>query len=204
MTYSTKKSLVRKFYEEEVGKFYQGGDFFSNFFPDCRIGRLQFLGAFSEVLESVEIERPPQDIPKTVADSYDRHFWYSQHSLTEIYLVKIPVESQISFALVIQGYVDDGWDNSGSFIEIFDEQGQFLGAGRCEHECKYLETAAIKWLERQLNGRDLSTPSPPWIGDEPEAQPASEPMWSEEILSQHAVKIEREGSIIRYVMISEG
>jgi hypothetical protein len=28
-------------------------------------------------------------------------------------------------------------------------------------------------------------------------------MWSEEILSQHAVKIEREGSIIRYVMFSE-
>ncbi len=61
MNYSTKKSLVRKFYEEEVGKFYQGGDFFSNFFPDCRIGRLQFLGGCSEVLESVEIERPPQD-----------------------------------------------------------------------------------------------------------------------------------------------
>lgn len=203
MNYSTRKSLVRKFYEEELGKFYHGADSFSDFFPDCRIGHLQFFGVFGDGLDSVEIERPPQDIPKTVADTYDRHFWYSQHSLSEIYLVKIPVESQISFALLIQGYVDDGWDNSGSFIEVFDQQGRFLGSGRCEPQCKYLDTEAIKWLERQLNGRDLYQPSPPWIGDEPENQTASEPIWSEEILSQQAVKIEREGSIIRYVMFSE-
>ncbi|MEG4286457.1 hypothetical protein QUB68_25335 [Microcoleus sp. A006_D1] len=203
MNYSNRKFLVRKFYEEEIGRFYHQYDSLSDFFPDCRIGCLQLFGEFGDGLESVEIERPPQDIPKTVADTYDRHFWYSQHSLSEIYLVKIPVESQISFAILIQGYVDDGWDNSGSFIEVFDQQGQFLGSGRCDRECKYLETFAIEWLERQLNGRDLSTSSPPWIGDEPEGQAASEPMWSEEILSQHAVKIEREGSIIRYVIFSE-
>lgn len=200
MNYSTRKSLVRKLYEEEIGKFYDRSDSFSDLFPDYRIGCLQLFGEFGDGLESVEIERPPQDIPKTVVDTYDRHFWYSQHSLSELYIVKVPVESQMSFALLIQGYVDDGWDNSGSFIEVFDEQGQFLGAGCCDRECKH--TGAIKWLERQLNGRDLSMHSPPWIGDEPESQPVSEPMWSEEILSQHAVKIDREGSIIRYIMFS--
>lgn len=198
MNSSTRKSVVRKFYEEELSKLYDLSDSFSDFLPDYRIGRVQLLSLASDVFDCVEIERPPQDIPEAVADAYNRHIWYSQYSLSDFYLVKVPVESQISFALLVQGYVDDGWDNSGWFIEVFDEQGQFLGAGRCNYE-----TVEIKWLERQLNNDDFNSGSPPWIGDEPKSQPASEPIWSEELLSQYAVKIEHEGSVIRYVISSE-
>jgi hypothetical protein len=49
------------------------------------------------VFDCVEIEKPQKEIPQTVADAYSRHFWYSQHCLTDFYLVRIPVESQISF-----------------------------------------------------------------------------------------------------------
>ena len=198
MNSRTRKSLVRQFYEEELNKLYETSDSFSDFFPNYRIGRIQLLNLYSDIFDCVDIERPQQDLPQPVADTYNRHFWYSQYSLIDVYLVNIPVESQITFAFLLQGYVDDGWDNSGWFIEIFDEQGSFLGAGRCDYE-----TGEIEWLERQLNGADFNSGSPAWIGDEPETQPAHQPVWSEELFLQHGATVEQQGSVIRYVMPSE-
>ncbi|MEH2232913.1 MAG: hypothetical protein V7K71_25340 [Nostoc sp.] len=197
MNLDIRKSIVRQFYSTELNKLYDLSDSFCNFFPVCRIASVQLLTLSTDMgFNCVEIERIEQDIPQSVVKTYNRHLWYSQYSLSNLYLVKIPVESENSFALLIQGYVDDGWDNSGRFIEIFDQQGDFLGAGRCRYE-------GVKWLSRQLNGKDFYTPAPPWVGDEPRVQPASEPRWSTEFLSQYAVNIEHKGSVTRYMLPSE-
>ena len=192
------QSMVRKFYKEQLEKLYETSDSFADFFPDCRIGRVQLLNLHSDIFDCVEIERPQQEIPQLVADAYNRHFWYSKYSLTDFYLVSIPVESQISFALLVQGYIDDGWDNSGWFIEIFDERGQFLGAGCCDYEA-----GEIEWLDRPLQGNDFNTGAPAWIGDKPFTDSVPKPMWSEELLVQHGATLTQEGSVTRYIMPNE-
>lgn len=90
--------------------------------------------------------------------------------------------------------------NSGRWIEVLDEQGEFLGAGRFSAE-------DIFWQEVPLNGDSFTTPSLPWVNDEVElgvTKPAwaddVNPMWSEEILTQYAVSIEENGTKIRYLM----
>jgi hypothetical protein len=148
------------------------------------------------VFDCVEIEKPQKEIPQTVADAYSRHFWYSQHCLTDFYLVRIPVESQISFALLVQGYVDDGWDNSGWFIEIFDEHGQFLGAGRCDYEA-----GDVRWLEEPLKGSDFNSGSPEWIiGNESSSESVPQRMWSEELFVEHGATVTQEGVVTSYIM----
>ncbi|MEH2211023.1 hypothetical protein [Nostoc sp.] len=197
MNLDIRKSVVRQFYSTELNKLYDLSDSFCNFFPACRIASVQLLTLSTDMaFNCVEIERIEQDIPQSVVKTYNRHLWYSQYSLSNLYLVKISVESENSFALLIQGYVDDGWDNSGRFIEIFDKQGDFLGAGRCHYE-------GVEWLSRQLNGKDFYTPAPPWVGDEPGVQTASEPRWSTEFLLQYSVNIEQKGSVTRYMLPGE-
>lgn len=196
MNPNTRKSVVRQFSEEELKKLYELTDSFSGFFSNCRIASVQLLSIATDAgFDCVEIERIQQDIPQGVADTYNRHLWYSQHSLSDLYLLKIPVV-QNTFALLIQGLVDDGWDNSCRFIEVFDERGEFLGAGCCDYE-------GVEWMDRQLKGDDYYTPAPPWIGDTPDVQNSYRPMWSEELLSQYAVRVETQGSIIRYILPSD-
>ncbi len=184
---------VRDFCEREVVDWYKSIKSFAEFYQDCRIASLELLSIdISAGFNRVEIERIQQDVPKNISDAFDRHFWYSQYSLSELYLLKIPITEKSAFILLICGFLDDGWDNGGCWLEIFDEQGKFLSSGSFDCE-------GIIWKDRPLNGKDFDSPAPAWIGDEPELQ-APIPMWSEEILTQYAVSIEHEGTKIRYVM----
>jgi hypothetical protein len=208
MIASERKAVVQDFCEREFVDWYKSGSRFVNWRTDlCQ----DFLIASLELLEEgtsggfdcVEIKRIQQDTPKSVSDTFDRHFWYSQHSLSDLYLLKIPIEEKPAFVLLIRGLLDDGWDNSGSWIEVLDEQGEFLGSGRFRDQ-------AIIWQERPLNGEDFKTPAPPWINDEIELQVTRpkwadevNPMWTEEILTQHAARIENEGTKVRYIMLTE-
>lgn len=125
--------------------------------------------------------------------------------------------------MFVVGFCDDGWDNDAHFIEIFSEQGEFIGSTGFSYDNK-----AVKWSEKQFTNQDYKdirgTPPPPWSGDVPNDvsyhEPLSseeiiaeelsclsfetvyyhEPLWSEEILWQSAVEIENEGSLIRYVL----
>lgn len=100
MTASDRKALVKSFYAEELAKLQETGSF-STFFPDYRIGRVELLSVHTDLgSDGVEIRRPPLDIPQFVTNTFNRHFWYSQHSLTDLYLVKVPIGSEISFALL--------------------------------------------------------------------------------------------------------
>jgi hypothetical protein len=199
MTPSTRKTSVKSFYEEELAKLQETGSF-KPLFPDCQIGRVELRSLHTDVgFDCLEVERPPLDLPQPVTDTFNRHFWYSQHNLSDLHLVRAPVESEVSFALLVQGFVDDGWDNEGWFIEIFDEQGQFVDAGTCD-----AETGEITWLGRQLSRRDFNTRPPAWTGDEPTTRSTTQPMWSEEHFVQNGATVTQEGSVTRYAMPSRG
>ncbi|MGG6269749.1 hypothetical protein ACQ4M3_39975 [Leptolyngbya sp. AN03gr2] len=165
------------------------------------IASLELLGIVTSVgFDCVEIKRIEQEAPKRISDTFERHLWYSQYSLSDLYFLKIPIKGQFAFILLIRGFIDDGWDNSGSWIEVLDEQGKFLDSGR-------FGNGSIFWKSRPLNGEDFNSPAPPWINDETEFQirrPAwadqVNPMWSEEILARYAISIEREGTKTRYFM----
>jgi hypothetical protein len=207
---SDRQIVVRDFCEKEFRAWDKAGRRFVDWcelddsaksYKDALIASLELLDISTGVgFDCVEIQRPPQDIPQKVSDTFERHFWYSQHSLSDLYLLKVLVNDQTAFVLLIRGLLDDGWDNSGRWIEVLDEQGEFLGAGR-------FGTKNISWQEVPLNGDSFNAPSPPWINDEVElgvSRPtwADEvnPMWSEEILTQYAVSIKKDGAGIRYVM----
>ncbi|WP_219907669.1 hypothetical protein [Aphanothece hegewaldii] len=94
-----------------------------------RIASLQLLKRSVSVgFDCVAIERIKQSVPQSVSNAFDRHFWYSQWTLTQLFLIKIPINGQNTFFLFILGFGDDGWDNDANFIEVFDEQGEFIGA----------------------------------------------------------------------------
>jgi hypothetical protein len=202
---SDRQIAVRDFCEKEFLDWDKSGMSFSDWceLEDSAssyplIASLELLGIFG--FDCVEIQRTPQDIPEKVSDTFERHFWYSQHSLSNLYFLKVLVDDKPAFVLLIRGLLNDGWDNSGTWIEILDEQGEFLGAG-------WFGAEAISWQEVPLNGDSFNTPSPPWITDEvelgitrPEWADKVNPMWSEETLTQYAVSIEKDGAKIRYIM----
>jgi hypothetical protein len=196
MDIDARHSIVRGFCEENLTTWYKTKGSLSGFYQDCRFASLELLsisnlGGF----DCVEIERIHVDVPKSISAAFERHFWYSQYSLSDLYFLKIPIAEKVVFIILIHGLLDDGWDNSGRWLEIFDEQGEFLDAG-------WFNDETIKWKERQLKGDDFYSPSPPWIGDEP-GQEILKPVWSEEQLSQYAVKVEHNGAKIRYIMVGE-
>ena len=209
MNQNSQKSVIRQFYEEELQKLYELTDSFSDFFSSCRIGSVQLLSIDTdEGIDCIDIERIQQVIPQVVADTYNRHLWYSQHSLSNLYLLRIPEEPNTFAllqsserrepplrlcALLIEGFANDGWDNSGRFIEVFDERGEFLGSGFCDYE-------GVEWMDRQLKGNDFHTSAPPCVVDTPDVQKYHEPIWLEEQLSQSARRIETQGSITRYIL----
>ncbi|WP_295614176.1 hypothetical protein [Chamaesiphon sp. GL140_3_metabinner_50] len=87
---SNRKSIVRDFCSIEFRDWYKSGNL-TEFDRGCLIASLELMGEVTSVdFDCVEIRRIQQDVPKSVSDTFDRHFWYSQHSLSDLYLLKIP------------------------------------------------------------------------------------------------------------------
>lgn len=63
-----------------------------------------------------------------VVNAFRRHIWYAKHNFSDISVLEFSTREAKTFAICINSYVDDGWDNSGRFIEIYDGQGQLMGA----------------------------------------------------------------------------
>ncbi|MCU0547341.1 MAG: hypothetical protein MUE44_35145 [Oscillatoriaceae cyanobacterium Prado104] len=99
----------------------------------------------SSGFDCVEIQRAKQNIPQTVSDTFERHFWYSQWTLSELFLVKIQIAGQDAFFLFVAGLCDDGWENNTSFIEIFTDRGEFVGATDLFFDRN------VQWREKQFN-----------------------------------------------------
>jgi len=227
MSLDERRLVVRQFYEESFVNLYEAVVYerCCDFSPSYqRIASLQLLNKSVSVgFDCVAIERIPPNIPDTVADAFARHFWYSQWTLSHLFLIKIPVDGQDTFFFVVVGFCDDGWENNADFIEMFSEQGELIGATGFSYDDK-----AVKWSEKQFTNQDYidirGTAPPPWSGDVPndvsyyepleseeilkenlsclsfETLYYHEPLWSEEILWHSAVEIENEGAVIRYVL----
>lgn len=191
------KELIRQFYQCQIEDAAYVIDGFRYFMPDKRIGRVELVttGDWGEYgceadFDSVEIERIQQAVPQTVIEAFERHTWFSQHSLSNVFAFKIPIEGHDTYAIGVSGIAGDGWDNSGNWIEVFDESGVFLGAIRIG------EGEKIKWLQ-YIDGDDFAAGAPKWIG-RPDPIRDSGKIWSEET----AVSIEQDGGTTRMVMFA--
>jgi hypothetical protein len=112
-------------------------------------------------------------VPGSVIESFNRHIWYSRHCLTEIHVVKFHVANLETFAVYIEGYVDDGWDNGIAGWEIYEASGNFIFS---------LIRSNGKWFHQDefITSEDFGTAKicPPYT-PELVAQ-SSSPIWIEE------------------------
>jgi hypothetical protein len=117
--------------------------------------------------------------------------WFSKHALSHVFALKVPVEGQETYAIGIVGVADDGYDNSGNFIEIFDADGGLLGSAMLAEgekpnwlECPIDESewygGVLKWADRDDRSRDQYM------------------QWSEE----SAVRVEQDGAVTRVVIFA--
>lgn len=163
---SARKKSVRQFYNTAVTEHLRERGDFRKFMPECWIGYVFLYWDGYELLPP-EIKRPTQEVPKTVLDTFERHLWYSRHNLSDIYLLRIPVEGPDTYIFLIQGHCHDAWDNGCQLVETFDQRGEPLGAGSIRHAGWEGDTPVqyIDWMDRQLDSRDYYKPAPPWDGD---------------------------------------
>jgi hypothetical protein len=193
-----RQQIIRQFYEQQVkeqGYFIDG---FVDFMPDRRIGRVELLttGDWGEYgcegeFDSVEIEKIQETVPQSIIEAFDRHAWFSQHSLTNIFVFKIPVEEQDTYIIGIFGMAGDGYDNCCIFIEIFDESGKFAGA------TSICEDKKLTWWNRPIDGNDFNGGAPKW-SEYPALAMDNYKRWSKKM----AVNTEQDGNITRLVMFT--
>jgi hypothetical protein len=174
------KLIARQFYEKNC----------MNLFEAIFDNRFEFFTPIIEKVASVEIleltplkikiERVGGHIPQSVFDAFARHFWYSQWNFADLFLVKVPIDGQSFFFLFHNGVCADAWDNSTRLVEIFAEQGEFVGGTHSIYD------GAVDWIEEQFthedcrDGRTNAFP-PPWPGDDSDARDYGA-LWSESIL----------------------
>lgn len=144
----------------------------------------------------IKIEKVDQRIPQSVFDAFSRHFWYSQWNFANLSLVKVPIDGQSFFFLFHAGISHDGWDNDTSLVEIFAEEGEFVGATHFGYD------ESVNWIEKQFthedcrDGRTGDFPSP-WVGDDADAWDYGA-LWSENMLIQKGARIENKGTVTHY------
>lgn len=182
----SKKISIREFYLDLVKDLDDGGSYVE-FMPESRIAHLYIEWDLESRDISVDemfkrdIKRPDGTIPSSVKKSYERHFWYSRHNITDITVLKLSVDGENTYGLLFQGHMNDGWDNAGTLIEVYSEQGELVGSGSF-YFCEETRGNAIKWSDERLCGKSYMTPAPPWPLDPSEEKYdvyQRVPIWSE-------------------------
>lgn len=192
---TNRQTMVRQAYEQAIAQsdYLQNG--MSEFLPDSRIGQLE-LGVTGEYcdydFDTVEIEVIEQPAPQLVMDAFNRHAWFSQYCLADVYALKLSVADQNTYVISVSGLVSDGWDNACKFLEVFDTSGEFVGAVDVQGD-------TLNWRDRPFDGDDFPTSAPLWV-DRENGESDFQPMWSEITATQ----IEREGSLTRLFYSFEG
>jgi hypothetical protein len=110
----------------------------------------------------------PGSAPQSVLDSFERHIWYARYNLSTVSVFKLNVNRIDTFAVCIEGYVDDGWDNSCLLLEIYDVLGSLIMS----------MGTSLPWEERLLDHNDSGYPLTP-----PYNQPNERHGWSDEDIS---------------------
>ncbi len=192
-----RQQIIRQFYERQIEEQSYFMDGFVYFMPNKRIGRVELLttGDWGEYgcegdFDSVEIEKISKAVPQKVIEAFDRHIWFSQHSLSNIFVFKIPVEDRDTYAIGISGIAGDGYDNTCTYVEIFDESGKFVGA------TSICEDKKPVWRDRFIDGDDFNG-APMWA-EYPALEREDYKGWSEKT----AVNTEQDGNITRLVIFT--
>jgi hypothetical protein len=108
----------------------------------------------------------PGSVPQSVLDFFDRHIWYARYNLSTVSVFKLNVNGIDTFTVCIEGYVDDGWDNSCLLLEIYDVLGNLIMS---------MGGTSLPWEDRLLDHKDSGYPLTP-----PYNQPNGRHGWSEE------------------------
>jgi hypothetical protein len=164
-----KKIAIRQFYKEKIKT-----NFVDNIFDPFQvlfeIGSASFNPEDTFKAENINIKQIAvralkKEVPAGVLIAFERHIWYAKHAASNILIFNIPVNQVITFAICINGYVDDGWDNSGNYIEVYDEQGELMGA-KILSTCDDEDWENWTWMDRPIRGDDFHSFAPPWSEEE--------------------------------------
>ncbi|AFY94917.1 hypothetical protein [Chamaesiphon minutus] len=138
--------------------------------------------------DAIKIKRlDSSKVPVSVIESFNRHIWYSRYCLTEIHVVKFHVANLETFAVYIEGYVDDGWDNGITGWEIYEASGNFIFSlirsnGKWFREDNFITSedfGTAKYCPSYTPELAAQSPSPIWI-EEGYNGFWSFPLWSED------------------------
>jgi hypothetical protein len=182
---SDRRNAIRQFHEEKAREFYEREGnlqlYSVEVFPGFLIGSLVIeTDDLSERVKLIpRLQKINQNVPKTILDTFDRHLWYSQYNLSDIFVTRVPIDELDSFAILIKGHFHDWWDNGCALLEVFDEQGIPMGAV-ADISFAFDDSSNIDWLDRQLSGDDYFQLAPPYPEDfldrELQAE-VGEPVW---------------------------
>ena len=154
---SISQSRIKQFYEEtfilQLRQLQKDGTLFHWLLesPNClgylELGSLELNSESEEyqpTLDFVRVKRLPSTIPIDVLDSFNHHYLTSQTRLVDIYVVRTAVDGEDTYSILLNGYVDDGWDQETKFLEVYDSQGEIIGScrGVLNLDC------SIKWEDR--------------------------------------------------------
>lgn len=161
-----RKLAIKKFYEEKIMSDF-GDEIFDPFQEKYEIANTCFNPDDVYKFENIDIEQLAlkllkEEVPTSVLSAFKRHIWYAKHLASHIIVFKIPVNKVTTFAICISGYVDDGWDNAGQFIEVYDEEGQLVGAKIVYED----DLDDWRWMNRPIREEDFNHPAPPWLEEE--------------------------------------
>ena len=191
------KSIILKFYKNLLLEYGCGIDGFAHLMISSRIGRVELVTVgdwgeygFDGDFDSIEIERIPQHYPQKVLEYFEKHIWFSQHVLTNVFVFIIPVQNFNSYLIGVSGIAGDAYDNSGHFVEIFDDTGEFLDSATLD------DGGIDEWLHRPICGQDFNVKS---LEQENRLTQSNniQKIWSEHL----AVRQENSGNVDRFIMI---
>ena len=179
--------IIRKIYQQKLEACNYDLEFAWNSWKGLQIARLKLLElGDGSSFDTVEIESITQDVPASIQLVFERHIWFSQHCLSNVYVMGVATEISMTYALLVRGYVSDGWGGGCQLIEVFDQAGGFVGAAVCEED--------FVWQDQPFDGNTFPG-SPPcyWTGSITVSENA---IWSVE----KACRTEKIGTITRLVM----
>lgn len=162
---------IRKFYEKEITN--HPDESIIRFKSKCKIGFASYTPEdmldneeqykkLSPSRLSIAISKNEQ-VPQSLLNACDRISWYLKHSMGKMLVIRVTFEETITFAICIEGYVDDGWDNSGSFIEVYTKDGELVGALRIPIPD---EPDNWRWVNRPIQHFDFDSSAPNWWENE--------------------------------------
>lgn len=61
--------------------------------------------------------------------------------------MRTAVDGEDTYSILINGYVDDGWDQGAQFLEVYDSQGKIIGSCGSILDL-YCPIKSIKWEDR--------------------------------------------------------